>query len=738
MIKKKNEVFLKNTMNFKVAFTIAELVVTILVLAFLVFVLLGFMSRDQQKEFDAKNDKTVANIHALIDKASVKQTGNLIANDDVISIQNIVTSDSGLNITDPNCGLACWGADENETPGAAAGRHILLNDQTSIAFAQSSGKIYIDANGANAPNRLGRDIRELDYANIPTTPGTIASCQFPRVIHDSLCCPPKNADELWKKGCDRCKRIDSELGINREWAGNEGDDDACTPKCKAGFPKMRDSKTCCPSLPDGTKTRWEEASGCKICNVSNVYVYAKWINDAYGCDTECRGDRPIKNDATKWCCPSKPNGTTQRWTGTECGICSLDANEIWISTTGCDKCAKNKWRNNTCCSTTNNSNPSNSKMNTNDCGYTCTTSTNNTTYIASNHGNGNISVGQPSSSNSCTYSYACSSGIAITDSTLISRLTYCLSKNGNDSSKCGPHAYQDGRSISTSNFGDLYYLELNNGRKDFFAHTVQGDTNWYRSYTNTSNGTSVSAFNSLQNVSSYVNSYDSAGNNAYKVSSFIYNKNSGIAAVCLNKAKISGKFCYSPLSFDLDGNGVTTKDEAIEYDINGDGSLDAINDSADAVLCFDRDKDGVCGKDGSELFGDNTRFGFEDENFEGYADGFDALRALAEHEGLISENDNKLDENDIKYLEDKWGLRIKKDGYLSEGEKLTDNKITEISTNDGKKHWYENFDEKGNNLMVQDGATFVIDNKTNIFADIWHTITNAISGVVNAITGIFK
>ena len=105
---------------------------------------------------------------------------------------------------------------------------------------------------------------------------------------------------------------------------------------------------------------------------------------------------------------------------------------------------------------------------------------------------------------------------------------------------------------------------------------------------------------------------------------------------------------------------------------------------------------------------------------------------------MISENDNKLDENDIKYLEDKWGLRIKKDGYLSEGEKLTDNKITKISTNDGKKHWYENFDEKGNNLMVQDGATFVIDNKTNIFADIWHTITNAISGVVDAITGIFK
>ena len=30
------------------------------------------------------------------------------------------------------------------------------------------------------------------------------------------------------------------------------------------------------------------------------------------------------------------------------------------------------------------------------------------------------------------------------------------------------------------------------------------------------------------------------------------------------------------------------------------------------------------------------------------------------------------------------------------------------------KHWYENFDDKGNNLMVQEGSSFTIDNKVNI------------------------
>ena len=105
--------------------------------------------------------------------------------------------------------------------------------------------------------------------------------------------------------------------------------------------------------------------------------------------------------------------------------------------------------------------------------------------------------------------------------------------------------------------------------------------------------------------------------------------------------------------------------------------------------------------------------------------------------GLIGENDNNLDEEDIKKLED-WGVRIKRGGYLSECEKLSDNKISSINLSNGEKKWYENFDDKGNRLLVQEGASFVIDNKTNIFADIWHTIKKIVSDIVDSVTGLFE
>ena len=48
--------------------------------------------------------------------------------------------------------------------------------------------------------------------------------------------------------------------------------------------------------------------------------------------------------------------------------------------------------------------------------------------------------------------------------------------------------------------------------------------------------------------------------------------------------------CYqtwSPLSFDLNGDGVQTSDNIVDFDIDGDGEVDKINDSADGVLVFD-------------------------------------------------------------------------------------------------------------------------------------------------------
>ena len=59
-------------------------------------------------------------------------------------------------------------------------------------------------------------------------------------------------------------------------------------------------------------------------------------------------------------------------------------------------------------------------------------------------------------------------------------------------------------------------------------------------------------------------------------------------------------------SLDLNNDGLKTRETVVSYDIDGDGKVDKINDSADAVLCFDKDGNGISGKDGSECFGNNT------------------------------------------------------------------------------------------------------------------------------------
>lgn len=177
----------------------------------------------------------------------------------------------------------------------------------------------------------------------------------------------------------------------------------------------------------------------------------------------------------------------------------------------------------------------------------------------------------------------------------------------------------------------------------------------------------------------------------------------------------------SPLSFDLNGDGVKTSENIISYDIDGDGVLDKINDSADAILVFDKDGDGISGSDGSECFGDNTDLD-GDGVADGYKNGFEALRALALKDGLVNgADDNELDENDLKLLEEKYGLKIKKDGYNGEAVSLSEAGITKINLSDSETQTVENFDNNNNNLMTQDGATFVVNGEEREYADIWHT-----------------
>ena len=195
------------------------------------------------------------------------------------------------------------------------------------------------------------------------------------------------------------------------------------------------------------------------------------------------------------------------------------------------------------------------------------------------------------------------------------------------------------------------------------------------------------------------------------------------------------KACYctmSPLSFDIDGDGVNTSDNIINYDIDGDGAIDKIYDSADAVLVFDNDGDGISGEDGAECFGNNTDLD-GDGKADGYKDGFEALKALAAKENLISENDSKLDEADIKLLQEKYGLKIKTEGYESNAQTLSDIGITEINlAKTSETTMNQNFDGKGNDLMTQEGATFTINGETRSYADIWHAKLDENDGSKNS------
>lgn len=177
----------------------------------------------------------------------------------------------------------------------------------------------------------------------------------------------------------------------------------------------------------------------------------------------------------------------------------------------------------------------------------------------------------------------------------------------------------------------------------------------------------------------------------------------------------------SPLSLDLDGDGVNTRQSVINFDIDGDGFMDRINDSADAILVFDKDGDGISGEDGSECFGDNTDIDGDNKK-DGYKDGFEALKALARKEGLINGlDDNMLDENDIKFLEITHGFKIKTNGYNSEAKSLLDLGITQINlATTSETTLIDDFDGLGNQIMRQEGATFIQNGIEKEYADIWH------------------
>jgi len=155
----------------------------------------------------------------------------------------------------------------------------------------------------------------------------------------------------------------------------------------------------------------------------------------------------------------------------------------------------------------------------------------------------------------------------------------------------------------------------------------------------------------------------------------------------------------------------------IQYDIDGDGTVDNINDVADCTLTIRG------GASGHDVFGNNTDLD-GDGKADGFNDGFKALKALARKEGLIDgKQDMVLDASDLVLLQKKYQLAMKTAGYNSKNENLADLGISEINlgkTNDVKNA--ENFDGQGNDLMTQEGSTFKLNGKTQAYADVWHQL----------------
>ena len=112
-----------------------------------------------------------------------------------------------------------------------------------------------------------------------------------------------------------------------------------------------------------------------------------------------------------------------------------------------------------------------------------------------------------------------------------------------------------------------------------------------------------------------------------------------------------------------------------------------------------------------------------DGKADGFKDGFEALKALATDAGLINgKDDNVLDENDLAVLEKDYGLKMKANGYNSEAQSLADLGITEINlAQTDSTTLTDDFDGNGNQLMQQEGATFILNGEEMEYADIWHS-----------------
>jgi hypothetical protein len=191
----------------------------------------------------------------------------------------------------------------------------------------------------------------------------------------------------------------------------------------------------------------------------------------------------------------------------------------------------------------------------------------------------------------------------------------------------------------------------------------------------------------------------------------------------------------SPLVFDLEGRGLQiVRGERVPVDLDGDDDAEMVTnpDNGLGLLSFDArfvDEDGNDGM-GRSLFGDTTdltAYGVHSPRADRrWDDGFAALRALCEHLYLVHGDKQHLDAQDIAFLQDEVGLRMRVGGLHGEDRLLTDLGITRLQL--GTAAGVELLEQApkdrfGNRWMHQTGATFTIHGVERAYADLWFAVT---------------
>jgi hypothetical protein len=182
----------------------------------------------------------------------------------------------------------------------------------------------------------------------------------------------------------------------------------------------------------------------------------------------------------------------------------------------------------------------------------------------------------------------------------------------------------------------------------------------------------------------------------------------------LSAAQTSALY-YSPLVFDLDGNGIRTLsvDRGVGFDLNADGKKDQTGwvGAGDGLLARDLNQDGQI-NDGSELFGEATKLA----DGSVARDGFEALAALD------TDKDGRITAADAAFGSLRVWSDADADGYTDAGElkSLAQLGITSIRVDAKQTAVFDN-----GNFLGLSASYERADGSQGEVADVWFRVSSA-------------